>query len=45
MRPDDQTRITHLREAATKAIGYCENRGRADLDTDELLPIERPKVG
>jgi uncharacterized protein with HEPN domain len=44
MRPDDQTRIAHLREAATKAIGYCESRDRADLDTDELFRLALTKL-
>ena len=34
MRPDDQVRLRHLREAATKAIGYSEGKQRHDLEED-----------
>lgn len=44
MRPDDQIRLRHLTEAATKAIGYCADRQRADLDDDELLRLAVTKL-
>jgi hypothetical protein len=36
---EDQVRLRHLREAAEKAVGYADNRHRADLDDDELLRL------
>jgi uncharacterized protein with HEPN domain len=44
MRPDDHTRLAHLREAATKAIGYAGNRSRSDLDSDELFRLALTKL-
>jgi uncharacterized protein with HEPN domain len=44
MRPDDQIRLRHLREAATKAVGYSEGKQRRDLDDDELLRLALTKL-
>jgi uncharacterized protein with HEPN domain len=44
MRPDDQVRLRHLREAATKAIGYSEGKQRRDLEEDELLRLALTKL-
>jgi uncharacterized protein with HEPN domain len=44
MRPDDQIRLRHLTEAASKAISYCAGRQRADLDSDELLRLAVTKL-
>ena len=44
MRPDDQVRLRHLREAANKAIGYSEGKQRSDLDDDELLRLAPTKL-
>lgn len=37
MRPDDVVRLTHMRDAAASALRFVEGRGRADLDSDEML--------
>ncbi|HVX18263.1 MAG TPA: HepT-like ribonuclease domain-containing protein [Acidimicrobiales bacterium] len=37
MPPDDAVRLQHLVDAATKAVSFCRDRSRADLDSDELL--------
>ena len=39
MPPDDQARIRHLVEAASKAVSYAARRSRSDLDDDELLRL------
>jgi uncharacterized protein with HEPN domain len=44
MRPDDEIRLRHLTEAASKAVGYCADRQRADLDSDELLRLALTKL-
>jgi uncharacterized protein with HEPN domain len=44
MRPDDQIRLRHLTEAASKAIAYYAGRQRADLDSDELLRLALTKL-
>ncbi|HYB38798.1 MAG TPA: HepT-like ribonuclease domain-containing protein [Mycobacterium sp.] len=44
MRPDDQIRLRHLTEAASKAVAYCAGRQRADLDNDELLRLAVTKL-
>jgi uncharacterized protein with HEPN domain len=44
MRPEDQFRLRHLTEAASKAIAYCARRRREDLDTDELLRLAVTKL-
>ena len=44
MRPDDQVRLRHLREAATKAIDYSNGKQRSDLDDDELLRLALTKL-
>jgi predicted enzyme related to lactoylglutathione lyase len=33
MPPDDDIRIRHLLDAATKAVAYAEGKGRSDLDS------------
>ena len=42
--PEDEIRLRHLREAAAKAIAYCEGRSRSDLDDDELLRLALTKL-
>lgn len=44
MRPEDQVRLRHLRDAATKAVAYSAGRSRADLDDDELLRLALTKL-
>jgi uncharacterized protein with HEPN domain len=44
MRPDDQIRLLHLREAATKAIDFSKGKQRHDLDDDELLRLALTKL-
>ena len=44
MRPEDQIRIRHLSEAATKAIAFTNGRTRSDLDDDELLRLAVTKL-
>ena len=44
MQPDDEIRLTHLREAATTAIDFARGRARADLDTDEMLRLALTKL-
>ncbi|MDA3639463.1 DUF86 domain-containing protein [Mycobacterium xenopi] len=44
MRPDDQIRLRHLTEAASKAMAYCAGRRREDLDNDELLRLAVTKL-
>ncbi len=44
MRPDDWTRIRHLRDAATKAVSYGADKQRSDLDDDELLRLALTKL-
>lgn len=44
MRPEDQIRLRHLGEAATKAVAYSEGKHRADLDSDELLRLALTKL-
>jgi uncharacterized protein with HEPN domain len=41
---DDEVRIRHLVEAASKAVGYANGRTRADLDDDELLRLALTKL-
>lgn len=43
MRREDQNRLRHLTEAATKAVAYSRNKQRADLD-DELLRLALTKL-
>ena len=43
MQPEDRIRLRHLREAATKAITYSEDKKRSDLD-DELLRLALTKL-
>lgn len=44
MRPEDQIRLRHLTEVASKAVGYCNGRQRTDLDNDELLRLAVTKL-
>ncbi|MGH3926186.1 MAG: hypothetical protein ACRDTT_25545 [Pseudonocardiaceae bacterium] len=40
MPPDkDQVRISHMREAATRAVTFSAGRSRADLDHDDMLVL------
>ena len=41
---DDEVRIRHLVEAASKAVSYAAGRSRADLDDDELLRLALTKL-
>lgn len=36
---DDLTRLKHIRDAATTAINFVGNRGRDDLDQDQMLSL------
>ena len=44
MTPPDDVRLRHLREAAEKAIAFCQDRTRQDLDRDELLRLALTKL-
>jgi uncharacterized protein with HEPN domain len=44
MPPDDEVRVRHLVEAASKAVSYAAGRSRADLDDDELLRLALTKL-
>jgi uncharacterized protein with HEPN domain len=44
MRLDDQVRLRHLIEAATKACAYSKDKQREDLDNDELLRLALTKL-
>ncbi len=44
MLPEDQVRVSHLLEAANKAVSYSAGRCRADLDDDELLRLALTKL-
>lgn len=41
---DDQIRLQHLVEAATKAVHYLDGRSRQDLEDDELLRLALTKL-
>jgi uncharacterized protein with HEPN domain len=41
---DDEVRVPHLVEAASKAVSYASGRSRADLDDDELLRLALTKL-
>src|SRR5262245_62864894 len=41
---EDEVRLAHLADAATKAIGYLDGRSRSDLDDDELLRLAVTKL-
>jgi uncharacterized protein with HEPN domain len=43
-RLDDQVRISHLIEAAEKAVAYAAGRHRSALDDDELLRLALTKL-
>ncbi len=38
-RYDDTDRLRHMRDAAEKAIEFCEGKSRADLDNEEILVL------
>jgi uncharacterized protein with HEPN domain len=42
--PDDLNRLRHLADAAAKAIEFCRDRRRADLDNDEMLVLAVTKL-
>lgn len=44
MRPEDDIRLRHLREAANKAVQYSATATRADLDDNELLRLALTKL-
>jgi uncharacterized protein with HEPN domain len=44
MRPDDEVRIRHLRDAASKALGYSVGKTRDDLAEDEVLRLALTKL-
>jgi uncharacterized protein with HEPN domain len=44
MQPEDDIRLRHLREAASKAVRYSAAATRADLDDDELLRLALTKL-
>jgi uncharacterized protein with HEPN domain len=44
MPPDDEVRVRHLVEAASKAVSYAAGRSRSDLDDDELLRLALTKL-
>lgn len=39
MRPEDIVRLEHMLQAAKKAVAFCRNKTRQDLDRDELLAL------
>ncbi len=41
---NDEVRVRHLVEAASKAVSYAAGRSRADLDDDELLRLALTKL-
>jgi uncharacterized protein with HEPN domain len=41
---NDEVRVRHLVEAASKAVSYAAGRSRADLDNDELLRLALTKL-
>lgn len=44
MRPEDNIRLLHLREAAATALRFTEGRTRSDLDDDEMLRLALTKL-
>jgi uncharacterized protein with HEPN domain len=44
MPPPEDIRIRHMREAAEKAVHFCAERSRTDLDNDELLRLALTKL-
>lgn len=44
MPPEDEVRIQHLIDAATRAIDFSTGRLRSDLDTDEMLRLALTKL-
>jgi len=44
MRPEDQFRLRHLTEAASKQLAYCARRRGKTFDTDELLRLAVPSL-
>lgn len=43
MRADDSIRISHMQEAAEKAVGFSAGKTRADLDDKEMLVLSLVK--
>lgn len=39
MRPDDLTRVRHLRDAALEALRFADHRTRDDLERDRMLAM------
>ena len=39
MRPEDIVRLEHMLQAAKKAVAFCRDKTRRDLDRDELLAL------
>ena len=39
MRPEDVVCLEHMLQAAKKAVAFCRNKTRQDLDRDELLAV------
>ncbi|MGH4007125.1 MAG: HepT-like ribonuclease domain-containing protein [Pseudonocardiaceae bacterium] len=44
MPPNDEVRVRHLVEAASKAVFYAAGRSRDDLDDDEMLRLALTKL-
>lgn len=44
MRPDDEIRLRHLREAVETALRFVAGRSRQDLDDDEMLRLALTKL-
>lgn len=44
MTQPDKIRIKHMREAAQKAIDFCQGRSPTDLKSDELLRLGLTKL-
>ena len=39
MRSDDRIRVHHMLDAAQEAVGFVENKTRADIVEDRLLAL------
>ena len=44
MRPDDQVRLNHLRDAARTALRFTQDRTRSDIEHDEMLRLALTKL-
>ena len=44
MPPDDDARLRHLIDAATKAVAWTQTRDRVALDEDEMLRLALTKL-